>query len=30
MESIEFAVQYDDGKDSRGLSRADVAFIGVS
>lgn len=30
MEAIEFAVQYDDGKDSRGLSRADVVLIGVS
>ncbi|MDD4570007.1 MAG: kinase/pyrophosphorylase [Tepidanaerobacteraceae bacterium] len=30
MEAIEFAVQYDDGKDPRGLSRADVVLIGVS
>ncbi|HHV18601.1 MAG TPA: kinase/pyrophosphorylase [Thermoanaerobacterales bacterium] len=30
MEAIEFAVQYDDGKDPRGLSRADVILIGVS
>lgn len=30
VEAIEFAVQYDDGKDSRGLSRADVVLIGVS
>lgn len=30
MEAIEFAVNYDDGKDPRGLSRADVVLIGVS
>ncbi|HHW01555.1 MAG TPA: kinase/pyrophosphorylase [Thermoanaerobacterales bacterium] len=30
MEAIEFAVKYDDGKDPRGLSRADVVLIGVS
>jgi regulator of PEP synthase PpsR (kinase-PPPase family) len=30
MEAIEFAVKYDGGKDSRGLSRADVVLIGVS
>ena len=30
MEAIEFAVEYDDGKDSRGISRADVVLIGVS
>ncbi|MDI3481134.1 MAG: [pyruvate, water dikinase]-phosphate phosphotransferase / [pyruvate, water dikinase] kinase [Tepidanaerobacteraceae bacterium] len=30
MEAIEFAVQCDDGKDPRGLSRADVVLIGVS
>lgn len=30
METIEFAVQYDDGKDPRGLYRADVVLIGVS
>lgn len=30
IEAIEFAVQYDDGKDPRGLSRADVVLIGVS
>ena len=30
MEAIEFAVQYDDGKEPRGLSRADVVLIGVS
>jgi len=30
MEAIEFAVQYDSGKDPRGLLRADVVLIGVS
>lgn len=30
MEALEFAVKYDDGKDPRGLSRADVVLIGVS
>jgi len=30
VEAIEFAVQYDDGKDPRGLLRADVVLIGVS
>lgn len=30
MEAIEFAVRYDDGKDPRGLYRADVVLIGVS
>lgn len=30
MEAIEFAVKYDDGKDPRGLIRADVVLIGVS
>ncbi|WP_422444161.1 pyruvate, water dikinase regulatory protein [Thermoanaerobacterium sp. DL9XJH110] len=30
MEAIEFAVKYDDGKDPRGLARADVVLIGVS
>ncbi len=30
IEAIEFAVQYDDGKDPRGLSQADVVLIGVS
>ncbi len=28
--AIEFAVKYDDGKDPRGLLRADVVLIGVS
>ena len=30
VEAIEFAVQYDDGKDPRGLLRADIVLIGVS
>ncbi|MDY3052366.1 MAG: pyruvate, water dikinase regulatory protein [Ndongobacter sp.] len=30
IESIEFAVKYDDGKDRRGLKKADVVLIGVS
>lgn len=30
VEAIEFAVKYDDGKDVRGLMRADVVLIGVS
>lgn len=30
IESIEFAVRYDDGRDPRGISRADVVLIGVS
>lgn len=30
IESIEFAVRYDDGKDPRGLKLADVGIIGVS
>jgi len=30
IEAIEFALQYDDGKDPRGLSQADVVLIGVS
>ncbi len=30
IEAIEFAVKYDDGRDSRGLLRADVVLIGVS
>ena len=30
VEAIEFAVKYDDGKDSRGIVRADVVIIGVS
>lgn len=30
VEAIEFAVKYDDGKDSRGIVSADVVIIGVS
>lgn len=30
VEAIEFAVKYDDGKDPRGLLRADIILIGVS
>ncbi|PID79854.1 MAG: phosphoenolpyruvate synthase regulatory protein [Clostridiales bacterium] len=30
IDAIEFAVKYDDGKDPRGLKKADVVIIGVS
>ena len=30
VDAIEFAVKYDDGKDPRGIVRADVIIIGVS
>lgn len=30
VEAVEFAVKYDDGKDPRGLFRADIVLIGVS
>ncbi len=30
VDSIEFAVKYDDGKDPRGILQADVTIIGVS
>ncbi len=30
VEAIEFAVKHDDGRDSRGLFRADVVLVGVS
>jgi regulator of PEP synthase PpsR (kinase-PPPase family) len=30
VEAIEFAVKYDDGRDPRGLARADIILIGVS
>jgi regulator of PEP synthase PpsR (kinase-PPPase family) len=30
VEAIEFAVKYDDGRDPRGILRADVILIGVS
>ncbi|GAF65944.1 pyruvate, water dikinase regulatory protein [Alkalihalobacillus trypoxylicola] len=30
VEAIEFAVKYDDGRDARGILRADIVLIGVS
>ncbi|WP_416149330.1 pyruvate, water dikinase regulatory protein [Salipaludibacillus sp. HK11] len=30
VEAIEFAVKYDDGRDPRGIERADVVLVGVS
>src|SRR5690625_4270821 len=30
IEAIEFAVRYDDGRDSRGIARADIVLIVVS
>ncbi|WP_066192923.1 MULTISPECIES: pyruvate, water dikinase regulatory protein [Gracilibacillus] len=30
IEAIEFAVRYDDGKDPRGVAKADIVLIGVS
>jgi len=30
VEAIEFAVKYDDGKDPRGIKKADVILLGVS
>lgn len=30
VEAVEFAVKYDDGKDPRGLLRADIVLLGVS
>lgn len=30
VEAIEFAVKYDDGKDPRGITRADLVVVGVS
>ncbi|WP_080874630.1 pyruvate, water dikinase regulatory protein [Oceanobacillus timonensis] len=30
IEAIEFAVKYDDGRDPRGITRADIVLIGVS
>ena len=30
VEAIEFAVQYDDGKEPQGIARADLVLIGVS
>ncbi|MFA5525074.1 MAG: pyruvate, water dikinase regulatory protein [Tissierellales bacterium] len=30
VEAIEFAVKYDDGKDTRGIIKADIVLIGIS
>jgi len=30
VESIEFAVKYDDGKDPRGFKKADIVLLGIS
>jgi len=30
IEAVEFAVKYDDGRDPRGIKRADIVLIGVS
>ncbi|SFF53648.1 hypothetical protein SAMN05216353_101124 [Halobacillus alkaliphilus] len=30
VEAIEFAVRYDDGRDPRGIAKADIVLIGVS
>ncbi len=30
VEAIEFAVKYDDGKDPRGLKKADIILVGIS
>lgn len=30
MDTIEFAVKYDDGRDPRGILKADIVLIGVS
>lgn len=30
VEAIEFAVKYDDGRDTRGIMKADIVLIGVS
>ncbi|WFD11619.1 pyruvate, water dikinase regulatory protein [Tepidibacter hydrothermalis] len=30
VEAIEFAVKYDDGKDSRGLVKSDLVLVGIS
>lgn len=30
VEAIEFAVKYDDGRDPRGLERADIVLVGIS
>jgi len=30
IEAVEFAVKYDDGRDPKGIKRADIVLIGVS
>lgn len=30
VEAVEFAVKYDDGKDTRGIKKADIILLGVS
>src|SRR5690625_980855 len=30
VEAIEFAVKYDDGRDARGINKADIILLGVS
>lgn len=30
VEAVEFAVRYDDGKDPRGITQADIVLVGVS
>ncbi|MBC8590756.1 pyruvate, water dikinase regulatory protein [Wansuia hejianensis] len=30
VEAVEFAVKYDDGKDTRGIKKADICLVGVS
>ena len=30
VEAIEFAVKYDDGRDPRGILKADIVLVGVS
>ncbi|WP_425446094.1 pyruvate, water dikinase regulatory protein [Dethiothermospora halolimnae] len=30
VEAIEFAVKYDDGKDTRGITKADIVLVGIS
>lgn len=30
VEAVEFAVKYDDGKDARGIMKADIVLVGVS
>lgn len=30
IEAVEFAVKYDDGKDNRGIKKADIVLVGIS